>query len=66
MSKVRQRVLKRLEPAAKEPVRRIMVSLPVHTIANVKQIAKAMRQVSGKRITQSMIFNDAIDRKSVV
>lgn len=61
MTEMQKRIYKRLEPAEKEPVRRVMVSLPLQTIADAKRIARTLRQVSGEHITQAMIFNDAID-----
>ncbi|MEY8259699.1 hypothetical protein AALA80_05065 [Oscillospiraceae bacterium 50-60] len=60
MSSMKDKVLSRLYPENK-PEHRFTVLVSASKVAEIKRIAKAMSEISGRRVTQTMLFEDAVD-----
>lgn len=61
MSKLSECILRRLTPKEEEPTRQISITLSASQVEKMRQIAKIMSEVTGQRITQSMLYADAVD-----
>lgn len=61
MSIIGDKILSRLEPVEDRPERRLTVQISASKVEQIKQIAKAMSGISGRRVTQMMLFEDAVD-----
>ena len=60
MSSTKDKILSRLYPENK-PEHRLTVLVSASKVAEIKRIAKAMSDISGHRVTQTMLFEDAVD-----
>ena len=60
MSIIEDKVLSRLN-AENKAERRLTVLISASKVAEIKRIAKAMSKISGQRVTQTMIIEDAVD-----
>lgn len=60
MSITEDKILSRLYPENK-PEHRLTVLVSASKVTEIKRIAKAMSEISGRRVTQTMLFEDAVD-----
>lgn len=61
MSILEDKILSRIMPTEGEAERRITVLISASRVAHIKQIADTMSKISGQRVTQTMLFEDAVD-----
>ena len=60
MSSTKDKVLSRLYPENKTE-HRLTVLVSASKVAEIKRIAKTMSEISGHRVTQTILFEDAVD-----
>ena len=61
MSIMEDMIRSRLEPAENKPEHHFTVLISASRVKQIKQIAKVMSSISGRRVTQTMLFKDAVD-----
>ena len=59
MSIMEEKVLSRLN-AKNKPEQRLTILISASKVADIKRIAKTMSEISGQRVTQTMLFDDAV------
>lgn len=59
MSATEEKILSRLN-AKNKPEQRFTVLVSASKVAEIKRIAKAMSEISGQRVTQTMLIDDAV------